>query len=122
TAGRDSVAADRRRWPRGIARDEDTDDSGRCARGEVRGGGVLAIRRDCDTVTAMTPPAPRVPALLVHGGAGPDPSTDRLTFRPGMTSAAAAGWRVLSDGGRAIDAVEAAVRVLEDDPAFNAGR
>jgi len=70
----------------------------------------------------MTPPAPRVPALLVHGGAGPDPSTDRSTFRPGMTSAAAAGWRVLSDGGRAIDAVEAAVRVLEDNPAFNAGR
>ncbi len=70
----------------------------------------------------MTPPAPRVPAIIVHGGAGPDPSTDRSTFRPGMTAAAAAGWRVLNDGGPAIDAVEAAVRVLEDDPAFNAGR
>ncbi len=69
----------------------------------------------------MTPPR-RVPALVVHGGAGPDPAIDRATFRPGMTSAAAAGWRVLTGGGRAIDAVEAAVRVLEDDPGFNAGR
>ena len=69
----------------------------------------------------MTPPR-RVPALVVHGGAGPDPAIDRATFRPGMTSAAAAGWRVLTGGGRAIDAVEAAVRVLEDDPSFNAGR
>ena len=69
----------------------------------------------------MTPPR-RVPAIVVHGGAGPDPATDRSTFRPGMTSAALAGWRVLIDGGRSIAAVEAAVRVLEDDPAFNAGR
>jgi L-asparaginase / beta-aspartyl-peptidase len=70
----------------------------------------------------MTPPPRRVPAIVVHGGAGPDPSTERATLRPGMTTAVTAGWDVLRRGGRALDAVEAAVRVLEDDPAFNAGR
>jgi beta-aspartyl-peptidase (threonine type) len=33
-----------------------------------------------------------------------------------------AGWRILSEQGRALDAVESAVRVMEDDPRFNAGR
>jgi L-asparaginase / beta-aspartyl-peptidase len=70
----------------------------------------------------MTPRSRRVPAIILHGGAGPDPSTERATFRPGMTSAITAGWRVLIDGGLALDAVEAAVLVLEDDPSFNAGR
>ncbi|HYG67841.1 MAG TPA: isoaspartyl peptidase/L-asparaginase, partial [Anaeromyxobacteraceae bacterium] len=39
----------------------------------------------------------------------------------GVRRAAEAGWAVLSAGGSAVDAVEAAVRVLEDDPVFNAG-
>lgn len=64
----------------------------------------------------------RVPALVVHGGAGADPAEGRAELRQGMAAAAVAGWRVLVDGGRALDAVEAAVRVLEDHPRFNAGR
>src|SRR5437667_349810 len=64
----------------------------------------------------------RVPTLIVHGGAGADPADGRDEVRAGMRSAVAAGWRVLGDGGRAVDAVEAAVRALEDDPRFNAGR
>jgi len=39
-----------------------------------------------------------------------------------VRDAALAGWRVLADGGAALDAVESAVRALEDDPRFNAGR
>lgn len=39
-----------------------------------------------------------------------------------MREAVDAGWRVLSGGGRALDAVEVAVRILEDHPRFNAGR
>ena len=66
-------------------------------------------------------PATRVPTIIVHGGAGADPSESH-EFRPGMRAAALAGWRVLSAGGAALDAVESAVRVLEDDPRFNAGR
>ena len=60
-------------------------------------------------------------AIVVHGGAGqvtPD-RHDRL--REGVRAAAEAGDALLAAGGRALDAVVAAVRVLEDDPEFNAG-
>lgn len=63
----------------------------------------------------------RVPALIVHGGAGADPG-GREELRDGMRDAVAAGWRALAGGGAALDAVEAAVRSLEDHPRFNAGR
>ena len=43
-------------------------------------------------------------------------------FRAGLAAALAAGSAILADGGSALDAVEAAVRTLEDDPQFNAGR
>jgi L-asparaginase / beta-aspartyl-peptidase len=58
----------------------------------------------------------------VHGGAGADPGDGRDELRAGMAAAAGAGWRTLAGGGRALDAVEAAVRALEDHPRFNAGR
>jgi L-asparaginase / beta-aspartyl-peptidase len=66
--------------------------------------------------------ATRVPALIIHCGAGADPREGCEELRRGMRAAALAGWRVLSSGGAALDAVEAAVRALEDDPQFNAGR
>ena len=47
---------------------------------------------------------------------------DDTEFRAGLAAALAAGSAVLEGGGSAVDAVEAAVRVLEDDPQFNAGR
>jgi len=64
----------------------------------------------------------RVATVLVHGGAGADPVEGREELRAGVAAAALAGWRALGGGGRALDAVEAAVRVLEDHPRFNAGR
>ena len=66
-------------------------------------------------------PTSRVPALIVHGGAGADPG-DREALRSGIRDAVLAGWRTLDAGGTALDAVEAAVRSLEDHPRFNAGR
>ena len=63
----------------------------------------------------------RVPALIVHGGAGADPG-GRDELRSGMRDAVGAGWRALAAGGTALDAVETAVRSLEDHPRFNAGR
>jgi L-asparaginase / beta-aspartyl-peptidase len=66
--------------------------------------------------------APRVPTIIVHGGAGADPAEGRDELRQGMGAAALAGWRVLAVGGTALDAVESAVRALEDHPRFNAGR
>ena len=64
----------------------------------------------------------RVPSIIVHGGAGADPQGERIELRAGARAAVLAGWRVLVEDGRALDAVEAAVRVLEDNPRFNAGR
>jgi beta-aspartyl-peptidase (threonine type) len=64
----------------------------------------------------------RVPSLIVHGGAGADPHDGPAELRQGLRAAVDAGWRILSDGGRALDAVETAVRSLEDHPRFNAGR
>lgn len=65
--------------------------------------------------------------LLIHGGAGRftratiSPEIDAGT-RAGLHAALDAGSAVLTGGGAALDAVEAAVRVLEDDLHFNAGR
>ena len=63
-------------------------------------------------------------AIVVHGGAGGAPrSTERVErLRAGAAAAIEAGHAVLVAGGRAVDAVQAAVLVLEDDPAYNAGR
>jgi L-asparaginase / beta-aspartyl-peptidase len=63
-------------------------------------------------------------AIVVHGGAGGLPrDEERLArVRSGAAAAVEAGHAVLSTGGTALDAVEAAVVVLEDDPEFNAGR
>ena len=61
------------------------------------------------------------PALIVHGGAWdiPDEAVDGC--KSGCQRALAAGWSILSKGGKALDAIEAAVIVLEDDPVFDAG-
>ena len=60
-------------------------------------------------------------ALIVHGGAGAIAAERWAPARAGCHAAALAGWRVLLDGGTALDAVEAAIVALEDDPSFNAG-
>ena len=64
----------------------------------------------------------RVPALLIHGGAGADPELRHEELRAGIRDALAAGWAILHEGGGAVAAVEAAVCALEDNPRFNAGR
>lgn len=56
---------------------------------------------------------------MVRGGLS---EADDAAARAGLNAALDAGCMVLSNGGSALDAVEAAVRVLEDDPVFNAGR
>jgi beta-aspartyl-peptidase (threonine type) len=63
-----------------------------------------------------------VTAIIVHGGAGATEPERFDRLRAGVRAAAAAGDAILAAGGAALDAVVAAVRVLEDDPEFNAGR
>lgn len=60
-------------------------------------------------------------AIIVHGGAWAIPDNQVDAHRAGCRTARDAGWHVLTRGGSAMDAVEAAVRILEDDPIFDAG-
>src|SRR4029077_7431167 len=66
-------------------------------------------------------------ALAVHGGAGTI-ERDKMTadkereYRSGLEKALRTGYDVLNTGGSSLDATEAAVRALEDDPHFNAGK
>lgn len=65
--------------------------------------------------------------LVIHGGAGTidrskmTPEKERA-YRDGLETALKAGWEILQRGGSSLDATEAAVRTMEDNPIFNAGR
>ncbi len=65
--------------------------------------------------------------LVIHGGAG-NISRQNMTaekekaYQEGLNAALTAGYAILEKGGTSLDAVEAAVRVMEDSPLFNAGK
>jgi beta-aspartyl-peptidase (threonine type) len=61
------------------------------------------------------------PSLIVHGGAWDIPDEAVEACQSGCQSALTAGWSILSSGGSALDAVEAAIVVLENDSVFDAG-
>ncbi len=61
-------------------------------------------------------------SIIVHGGAWNIPDEAVEAHLQGVRAAVLAGWAVLTAGGTALDAVEAAIRLLEDDPTFDAGR
>jgi len=61
------------------------------------------------------------PALIVHGGAWDIPDEAIDACQAGCLRALHAGWAILANGGHALDALEAALMVLEDDPVFDAG-
>jgi beta-aspartyl-peptidase (threonine type) len=66
-------------------------------------------------------------SFAIHGGAGVieranlSPEQD-AAYRAALTRALEAGAEVLRNGGEALDAVQAAIQLMEDDPLFNAGR
>jgi beta-aspartyl-peptidase (threonine type) len=60
-------------------------------------------------------------AMIVHGGAWAIPDEQVEPHLAGCRGALAAGWEILGRGGSALDACEAAVRLMEDDPIFDAG-
>jgi beta-aspartyl-peptidase (threonine type) len=65
---------------------------------------------------------PTDPVLVIHGGAWAMPDDMVDAHIRGVNHALAAGWRVLERGGAALDAVEEAVVIMEDDETFDAGR
>jgi len=78
------------------------------------------------TGPAVAQEAPRW-SFAIHGGAGVieraslTPDQD-VAYRAALTRALEAGSAVLANGGSALDAVQAAIELMEDDPLFNAGR
>jgi L-asparaginase / beta-aspartyl-peptidase len=67
------------------------------------------------------------PVLVIHGGAGAMPRAEMSAekekqYRAGLSAALDAGFAILERGGSSLDAVIEVVRILEDDPQFNAGR
>ncbi|CAG8582567.1 71_t:CDS:2 [Ambispora gerdemannii] len=67
------------------------------------------------------------PTLVIHGGAGTMrrkdyPPEKRREYFQSLEESLIAGYKILLDGGSSIDAVEAAVRIMEDCPLFNAGK
>ena len=91
----------------------------------VKIGSLLAVLLLAGSAQAADAPAKW--SLAVHGGAGVlergelTPEKDKA-YRAGLDAALEAGAKVLKAGGSSLDAVEAAVRVLEDNPLFNAGK
>jgi L-asparaginase / beta-aspartyl-peptidase len=76
--------------------------------------------------TAVQPPAPRW-SIVVHGGAGVIERANltpemEAQYRAAMQRALTTGGGILEGGGSSLDAVEAVIREMEDDPLFNAGR
>ena len=65
--------------------------------------------------------------FVIHGGAGVirrgslTPQRE-AEYRRKLEEAVLAGYRVLQNGGKSLDAVETAIRILEDSPLFNAGK
>ena len=83
---------------------------------------VLLIMFGCTTIAQN-----KKFVLVIHGGAGTilksqmTPEKEKA-YQQGLNDALNAGYAVLSKGGTALDAVEATIKVLEDNPLFNAGK
>ncbi len=88
---------------------------------------LLALTLSVLAACAIAPePAPRW-SIVVHGGAGIIERANltpelESQYRAAMQRALDTGGGILESGGSSLDAVEAVIREMEDDPLFNAGR
>lgn len=88
--------------------------------------GMLAVAMAALSGAVQAQETPRW-SLAIHGGAGVieranlSPEQD-AAYRAALTRALEAGSAVLRSGGEALDAIQAAIEIMEDDPLFNAGR
>lgn len=89
--------------------------------------GLFGLCFFSSAVQAQAQPVEPRWSLAIHGGAGVieranlSPEQD-AAYRAALTRALEAGSAVLRSGGEALDAVQAAIELMEDDPLFNAGR
>jgi beta-aspartyl-peptidase (threonine type) len=92
----------------------------------VMAAATVHFARDIAGQTSMNIEQKKI-GLAVHGGAGTI-ERSKLTperekeYREGLERALTVGYEILKSGGSSLDATEASVRVLEDDPHFNAGK
>ena len=90
-------------------------------------GLIAAVSLASSPAAAHEAPAAKGWSLAIHGGAG-TLQRDRMTdaqqaeYKAALQAALDAGAKVLREGGTAIDAVTAAITLMEDDPKFNAGK
>jgi L-asparaginase / beta-aspartyl-peptidase len=91
---------------------------------------ILSLLISCKNEKKSSVPVPEKKqewAIVIHGGAGVitrekmTPEMDK-DYRASLTIALNAGKKILSDGGSALDAVENVIRIMEDNPLFNAGK
>jgi beta-aspartyl-peptidase (threonine type) len=82
------------------------------------GGGAGRTGEAAETVAAVRPDW----VLVIHGGSGHIDPAIEVAYRAGLEAALRRGSELLAAGGTSLDAVEAVVTMLEDDPTFNAGR
>jgi L-asparaginase / beta-aspartyl-peptidase len=61
------------------------------------------------------------PAIVVHGGAWAIPDQEWRSHREGVMHAAREAWKIITEGGSAVDAVQSAIVILEEDTTFDAG-
>jgi L-asparaginase / beta-aspartyl-peptidase len=87
---------------------------------------LLLLLFACSTLAAQSNDEEMKYAIVIHGGAGGDPSGWSVEYRQqrrdGLQAALERGVEMLARGDSAVDVVEHVVRIMEDDPAFNAGR
>jgi L-asparaginase / beta-aspartyl-peptidase len=75
----------------------------------------------------QSPQTPKPMGMIIHGGAGViergslTPEKE-AAYKAELEKALTAGWKVLQGGGTSLDAVQAAITVMEDSPLFNAGK
>ncbi|HKC64389.1 MAG TPA: isoaspartyl peptidase/L-asparaginase, partial [Pyrinomonadaceae bacterium] len=85
-----------------------------------------AASKESRSPSIIVPAQPKI-RFVIHGGAGTinrkDLSAEReKEYRAALTEALMTGYGILKKGGPCLDAVEAAIRFMEDSPLFNAGK
>jgi beta-aspartyl-peptidase (threonine type) len=86
----------------------------------------MAVKAGTGELKTSVPVKSKI-AFVIHGGAGTierskmTPEREKQ-YRDKLEEAVRAGYKILGDGGTSLDAVEAAIRIMEDSPLFNAGK
>jgi len=95
----------------------------------VKGLSAAAVGAHLDRSTFAQNPQPGRPSIrfVIHGGAGTIVRGQMSremeeSYRTELTRALSTGYNILKNNGSSLDAVEAAIRIMEDSPLFNAGK